>query len=132
MFDGLERQQIFDLHRAGRYTDDEFLEQKALLAARLDELRRLLDDHPVGDFPLDEALKRCLAFAGDTADTWADLDVSARVGFQKLVFVGGEIRFDGKDFWNSPLTSIYRLNQAYLAGKSTLVAPRGIEPLLLR
>lgn len=120
-----ERQQVFDLHRAGRYTDEEFLEQKALLTTRATELRRLLADAPVTDFPIDEALRTLFPLARRPAVTWARLKPPDRVRFQNLLFENGEIRFDGQGFWNSPLTSFYRLNHEYLVQKSTLVHQAG-------
>lgn len=116
-----ERQQVFDLHRAGRYTDEEFAEQKALLTARTGELRRLLTSAPATDFPINEALRTFFPLARRPGVTWARLEPDPRIGFQNLVFLGGEIRFDGQSFWNSPLSSVYRLNQASVAQKSTLV-----------
>jgi site-specific DNA recombinase len=120
-----ERQQVFDLHRAGNYTDEEFVEQKALLSNRMVELRRLVADPQGAEFPVDAAVAHCLAFGRDSAATWARLDYEGRIRFQKLVFTNGEIRFDGNDFWNSPLASIYRLNQEHVEDKSTLVDLRG-------
>jgi site-specific DNA recombinase len=119
------RQQIFDLHRTGKYTDDEFLEQKILVTERLGELQRRLAASPALDFPVDEALRECLPIVRNPAAMWARLDLENRIEFQNVVFVGGEIRFDGESFWNSQLSRIYRLNQAYVAQKSTFVDLRG-------
>jgi site-specific DNA recombinase len=120
-----ERQQIFDHHRAGTYTVDEFLEQKALLSDRLAALQRRLADLSVSDFPADQAVRYCFEFGRETVGTWQRLDPASRAQFQQLVFVNGEIRFDGDGFWNSPLTAIYALNRDVATGKSTKVDLRG-------
>jgi DNA invertase Pin-like site-specific DNA recombinase len=120
-----ERQQIFELHRSGRYTDEEFREQKTLVDARLIELRGLQTATPTDDFSPHETLQDILRLAREPATTWARLTEEPRRRFQILVFNNRGIHFDGTGFWNSELSNIYRLNQAFTGGDSTCVDLRG-------
>ena len=92
---------------------------------RLGELRQRLASAFATEFSPDDALRQCLPFVREPAATWVCLDAENRIGFQKAAFVGGEIRFDGQSFWNSPLSRIYQLNRDFVANKSTLVDLRG-------
>ncbi len=42
----------------------------------------------------------------------------------------GRIKFDSETFGTAELRQVYGINQAYQSDKSSLVAPRGVEPLL--
>jgi DNA invertase Pin-like site-specific DNA recombinase len=116
-----ERQRIFEFHRSGQYTDEEFREQREVVARRLLERQAALDRVDVSDFSLDAALRDCLRLTRETALLWQQSTPGWRLRFQSLVFVGGEMRFDGIDFSNSPLTSIYQLNREFCTSPSTWV-----------
>jgi site-specific DNA recombinase len=116
-----ERQRVFEFHRTGQYTDEEFREQREVVTRRLLERQAALERVRQIDFSLDAALRDCLQLTRETALLWQRSSPGWRLRFQKLVFAGGEMRFDGIDFSNSPLTSIYQLNREYSVSPSTLV-----------
>lgn len=126
-----ERQKVFELHREGKYNDDEFLEQKQLVNDRINAKRLLIQDKAAEEMDMEEALSYCFDFVRNTAQTWIKLERNypARLRFQNKVFASN-ITFDGKKFGTPELSRIYKLNQEYQGKKSNLVALRGIEPRL--
>jgi DNA invertase Pin-like site-specific DNA recombinase len=119
-----ERQRIFDAHRAGLYSDVEFLEQKAVINRRVSQLEidSLPDAQDNDDFSLEQALDFCFDFARDAAAQWQRLDYSGKVRFQKLIF-NGNIPFDGDNFGTAQLSPIFALSEAQAASTSNLVTP---------
>ena len=116
-----ERQRVFELHRSGAYTDDEFREQKSLVSERIAQLERARPQFEGDVFKLEPALAGCLELTRETAAFWARLDPSWRRRFELLIFSGGEVRFDGTAFSNHTLTSIYRLNLDFTANSMAMV-----------
>ena len=129
--DGLEteRQRIFDLHRESKYTDNEFQEQKKLVNERISQKYQLVEDNRIEEFDMDLALNYCFEHVRETAKRWEMAKFGKKLRLQGLIF-DGKVYFDGKQFGTQELSSIYRLNQEYGGKKSSLVAPRGIEPRL--
>ncbi len=128
---GQERQRVFDFHRARKYTDDEFQEQKALVDERLRQKYLLLETSRVDELDMGKSLSHCFDFVRHTSKWWLRLahHYPERKQFQKQVF-HGPVAFDGNKFGNPKLSPVYRLNQEFDGKKSQLVAPRGIEPRL--
>ena len=127
-----ERQKVFDFHRAGKYTDEEMIEQKALINEHINQKRLLIQGKAVEELNMDEALDYCFRFIRQTAKVWQifEEDYQLRLRFQKRVFPSGKSTYDGKEFGTSTLSPIYRINMLYKKQKSSLVALRGIEPRL--
>ncbi len=125
----IERQRVFDLHREGVYTDEEFMEQKDRINTLVRQKKNLLDDKRVEEFNMEDALNYCFEFVRDSAQTWRELEAypALRARFQKLVFPEN-IVFDGSRFGTSKTSLIYKLNEANGSDSSKLVTPRGIEP----
>ena len=124
-----ERQKIFDLHLTGKYTDDEFLEQKRKVTSTIHEKKRLLEEKHVEEFNIDEALEYCFDFVRHSGKTWQRLahTPALRSRFQKSVFPE-KVEFDGKKFGTKKMSLVYELNQPNADKDSTLVTPPGIEP----
>src|SRR5258706_237086 len=93
--------------------DGELLPQRDL-----EERQAALSGVSDTEFSLDVALRECLEVTRETALLWERLTPGWRLRFQNVIFVNGEMRFDGSTFWNSPLTSIYQLNRDYAANPS--------------
>ena len=129
--DGLEQERlkIFEYHRAGKYNDEEFLEQKEILNKSINQKRRLIQEQAVEEFNMEEALDYCFSFVRTTAKTWLEADYQSKLRFQKLV-CREKIKFDGVKFGTARLSQVYAINQEYSGKKSKLVALRGIEPRL--
>lgn len=122
-----DRQEVFNLHRAGTYNDDEFLEQKKIVNEKIREKSQFMNENRVEEFDMDAALTYCFNFARGSAATWKRLRYAFKMRFQENVFAE-KPRFDGKNFGNTKLRRVYALNKEYDGSKSNLVAPPGIEP----
>ncbi len=122
------RQQIFNFHLSGKYTDDEFSEQKDLIGQKISEKNLLLHERKIEEVNMDIALDYCFRFVRNTAETWSSLDYRNKLRFQNKIF-NSQLLFDGEKFGNTELSLVYSINQDYTGKKSNLVAPRGIEPL---
>jgi len=119
-----ERQKIFDLHRIGKYSDEEFLEQKEITNQKMYAKRRLIQDNHIEEFNMEEALNHCFNFVKETAKNWVrfkktNYDYTMR--FQKQIFPE-KLTFDGKKFGNTKLGLVYKLNQENGSNKSQLVS----------
>lgn len=124
-----ERQKIFDFHRAGKYTDTDFDEQKDLINKQITRQYALIQEKREEEFEMEEVLNYCFNYVRNTAKAWIEADYQTKIRLQKLVFAG-RVDFDGEKFGTAELSQVYRINQAFVADKSSLVAPRGVEPLL--
>ncbi len=118
-----ERQKIFDLHRMGKYSDEEFLEQKEVINRKMYSKRQLLQDNHIEEFDMEEALNYCFNFVRETAKTWIRLkntNYAFTMRFQKQIFPE-KISFDGEKFGTDNLSLIYKMNQQFSTNKSQLV-----------
>ena len=123
-----ERERIFEAHRAGIYTNEEFLEQKDAVSRRLS---RLPDEKsqrsPDADFDIEAALEHFFDLTRDAAATWQRLDFLEKLRFQKLLFGDENIPFDGETFGTAHLSPIFALSEGYTGDKSALVTHVGAE-----
>ncbi len=124
-----DRQKIFDFHRDGKYNDDEFLEQKKILKEQLDQKYSFIDENRIEEFSMEEALESCFSYVRNTSLKWKQAEYDEKIRFQKMIFKS-KIEFDGEKLGTADLRQVYGINQAYQSDKSSLVAPRGVEPLL--
>ena len=124
-----ERQKIFDLHRAGTYSAEEFLEQKDRINILIQHKKNILDDKRVEEFNMETALNFCFGMTRDGGKTWVELEElpQMRARFQQSVFPQ-KVSFDGEKFETTKMSLIYELNKESAAKKSDLVRPVGFEP----
>jgi site-specific DNA recombinase len=124
-----ERQRVFDMHRTGKYSDTEFLEQKDYINLKVTEKKLLLQEKQIEEFSMETALDYCFSFVRDTAKTWLELapHPEQRTRFQNQVFPE-KIEFDGKKFGTKKMSLVYELNQPNADKNSDLVTLPGIEP----
>lgn len=125
----IERQRVFDLHRSGKYSDNEFLEQKNIINAVVQQKKLMLEEKRVEEFDMDVALDYCFRFVRHTAETWLKLEKlpSHRARFQKKIFPE-KINFNGKKFGTTKMSMVYKLNKENGSNKSQLVTLPGLEP----
>jgi site-specific DNA recombinase len=124
------RQSVFDMHRAGKYSDDEFLEQKKLINLKIHQKELLRDEKKIEEFDMEEALSFAFGLIRESAKTWKDLEKlpAYRARFQNNVFPE-KVTFDGKKFGTKKIALIYKLNQDSVTEKSRIAVPTGIEPV---
>jgi site-specific DNA recombinase len=124
-----DRQKVFDMHREGKYSDDEFTEQKSLINQTITEKQLLLQDNFIEGFNMEEALDHCFQFIRETAKTWLRLkekNYDRLMRFQKQVFPE-KITFDGEKFGTTNLSLIYKINKENGSNKSQMVTLQRIE-----
>lgn len=121
-----ERLKIFDLHRSGKYTDDEFLEQKQIINESINQKRLLVQEQSVEELDMDAVLDYVFKYVRTTAKTWIEAEYPEKLRFQKIV-CKEKIEFDGEKFRTAKLSQVYAINQEYGGEKSCLVAPTRIE-----
>ncbi len=126
-----ERQTVFDFHRLGKYSDDEFVVQKKLVNERIDQKCLLLQDARQKELNMEKALDYCFYFVRNASKIWLDLadDYEARLNLQHLIFAK-PLTFDGNSFGTPELSLIFAQKKNPLSDSSSLVARRGVEPLL--
>lgn len=115
-----ERQKIFDLHRRGVYSDEDFLVQKNLVNSKIDEKHNLINDSRLEEFNMEEALSYCFDFVRNTSKQWLGMNYDGKLRFQKIIFDENVI-FDGKKFGTANLSFVYKAKELYEQEKSNLV-----------
>lgn len=124
-----QRQKVFDFHRTGQYSDEDFQEQHAMINERIGQKRLLMREKWEEEFNVEQVLEHCFSYIRNTAKAWVEADYPTKIRFQKMIFAG-RIEFDGEKLGTAELSRIYAINQSLVEKKSNLVAPRGVEPLL--
>ncbi len=126
----VERQKVFDLHRSGKYNDDEFLEQKEIVTRSIHQKKALLEEKRIEEFNMDEALEYCFNFVRQSGETWKRLSTSPRLRsrFQKAVFPDKVSFIGNKGFETAEMSLVYKLNQHTGADSTNLVRLPGFEP----
>ncbi|MFZ3020300.1 MAG: recombinase family protein [Minisyncoccia bacterium] len=125
----VERQRVFDLHRFGKYSDEEFQEQKNFVNQNIYQKQHLLQDNQIEEFNMEEALDHCFKFVRETAKTWIKLkntNYEHLVRFQNQIFPE-KITFNGEKFGTDKLSLVYNINKETAGKKSDLVTLQRIE-----
>lgn len=117
-----ERQRIFDFHRRGIYTDEEFRDQMAKSAIAIKQKNLLLQEKVPERRDVEALLDHCVAIVQRTSESWRAFgeEPPLRLRLQNRVFAG-PLEFDGEHFRNATLSLIYQLNQEGQGRKSHLV-----------
>ena len=124
-----ERQAIFALHRSGKYSDDEFKEQKIVIGELIKQKRGQLQTYWSDELNMDKALNCCFNFVTTASQSWLEADYKTKIQLQGLACPQG-IEFDGQNCRTAKTALIYELKKNPSLDSSSLVASRGIEPLL--
>jgi site-specific DNA recombinase len=119
------RQRVFELHRSGVYTDEEFHEQKSMVDERIKQKHLSLTDRDEGSINFDDGLERCFEMLRNPARTWDELgqDFGKQLRFQHLLVPTG-LTYDGEQFGTQEMSLIYTLKEEIQGDKFRL------EPLL--
>jgi site-specific DNA recombinase len=117
-----ERQRIFDFHRRGVYTDDEFRDQMAKSSVAVKQKHLLMKEKVPDRRDVEALLDHCVAIVQRTAESWEEFETepTARLRLQSQVFTG-PLEFDGEYFRNSNLSLVYQLNRERQMRKNQLV-----------
>ncbi len=123
-----ERQKIFDMHRSGKYSDEEFVEQKNIVNTKIYQKKNLLEDKRMEEFNMEEALEYCFNLVRQSDKTWLDLEETPilRSRFQKTIFPE-KVIFNGKNLGTNKMSLVYEMNQESDPETSTLVTLQRIE-----
>ena len=122
-------QKVFDFHRNGKYDDEEFQNQKAILLQMKYQKLQLLQDNHIEEFNMEEALSYCFQFVRQTSKTWLRLKNTNNdhlIRFQKLIFPE-KVTFNGEKFGTTELSLIYKLNVENGTEKDTLVSSPSLQ-----
>lgn len=124
-----ERQKVFDFHRAGKYTDDDLMEQKKIVNDKITQKHALIQEKREEEFEMEEMLEYCFSYVRTTAKSWIRADYAKKLRLQKLIFAGS-VKYNDEKFRTPDLRLMYTINRHWCADKSSLVAPRRIGLLL--
>lgn len=120
-----ERERVFEFHRVGKYTDEEFAEQKKILNERLYAKQLLVERSLAGnEFDAQEAIAAFQWAAADASELWHTLKYPLKVRFQKLLF-REKVLFDGENFGTGSLSAIFALQKDFPIKLSTIVPSGG-------
>ena len=117
-----ERQRVFDLHRAGTYSDSEFKEQKDFINQQIQQKKMYLDEKRIEEFNMESALDFCFELVRDSGKTWQELTEHPEycLRFQKLVFPQ-KVTFNGDKFGTAKTSLVFEINQTSGADLSNVV-----------
>jgi hypothetical protein len=127
--DGLvaERQKVFDLHRSGIYSDQDFRDQKNLIEKRISDENAKFSIEESSDADLYGATDVCFEYLHRLPGAWKRASSPTKQKIQKLVFEE-KVPFDGRALGTAKTSLILELNKTFRGGRSHLVVPRGFEP----
>ena len=125
-----KKKTIYDNFEEGIYSKEDFLERKKVIEDSIYTAQSQLVTSDTTEKEFERALDYCMSIATNTPRTWLKLEKQPenRLRFQNFVIEGGLEYGSEKGFGTANLSPIYSVYQEYLAGDSSLVIPRGIEP----
>ena len=124
-----DRLQTFEYHRKGVYTDDDFKLQKRIIEEQISQKRLLILDTTTQEFEMNKALEYCFDSIRNASRIWLESGYERRIQLQRLI-LEKPLAFDGKEFGNPELCVVLQQKKNPSLDSSSLVARRGIEPLL--
>lgn len=121
---------VYSNFEDGIYSKEDFLERKKNIEDTIYTVQSqvVVADSTEKDF--ENALDYCMEFVISTPQTWVKLakQPDNRQRFQNFI-IEGDLSYGSENgFGTANLSPIYSVYQQYLAGDSTLVIPRRIEP----
>ncbi len=102
-----EKQRTFEFHRKGIYTDDDFSVQKRIINTQIEQKLNLLEKATISPNDLEQALNLCFKYIRATPKIWKKADYPLKIEFQKLIFPGGKVNYDGKNFGTQKISSLF-------------------------
>lgn len=108
-----DRQRIFEYHRKGVYTDDDFSTQKRLIEEKIGQKQLLIRDKITDEFEMSQALEYCFNSVRNASRIWLESSYERKIQLQRLI-LEKPVSFDGEKFGNPELSVI-------LQQKKTLV-----------
>jgi site-specific DNA recombinase len=92
-----QQQQLFDLHRTGVYTDEDFRAQRQVLDERIQQKTLLLREETGSDAELQRLLEATVQILVEPAAVWRKFssDYTARIEFQRQLIPDGLV-YDGR------------------------------------
>ncbi len=125
-----ERQQVFEHHRRGVYSDDDLRQQKQLIDERIEQKRLSLRTQWSKEVEMNKALEYCFDFIRNASRVWLESNYEHRLRLQRMIFEK-PAPFDGEKFGTPDLSLIYQLKETSLDEKSLLVARKKLLMNLL-
>jgi site-specific DNA recombinase len=122
----LQRHKVFELHRSGLYSDDDFREQLSIIDNEIKQKNLRQSEEVSGEGNLTILLNRAITDLEDPAGRWLELeaDYEGRLRFQERMFEQ-PLSWNGQSFEVSSNTTfrlIYRINWESRGDVSRLVA----------
>ncbi len=125
----LKRLKVFEFHQQGKYSDEEFVEQKNILNDLITKQRSQISENVVEEYNIEEVLGYCFDLARAPDKTWKNLKATNfpnLIKFQEILFPE-KIYFDGQKFGTNKVSLIYSLNEQNGVSNSKLVHPPRFE-----
>ncbi len=123
-----DRQRIFDYHRNGTYDDNDFRLQKKIIDDQIDRKYALARKEVDAEFEMNQALEYYFNSIKEASSIWLRASYEQKIRLQRLI-LEKPLVFDGEKFGNPELTVVLQQKKTPMPESSSLVAPRGIEPL---
>ena len=124
-----QRKKIFLMRECDIYNDEQFKERMAEADNRAMAVKISLSETRIDKFSIESAISYAEQFISDLKRQWRDLPQTVRPRFQRLLLPQGITYHRETRFGTPILGCIFRLNQQFVADKSALVDPSGLEPL---
>ncbi len=127
-----EKLNIIQLASSGKISTDDLQDVLSDVKKRIMDTEIELNKTELKEFDIDKAVDFCFGYLKNIPTFWKDANYDTRVMIQSMIFPKGAI-YNYEKFETLELSRIFALNnQKTLIDKneSSLVVPRGIEPLL--
>lgn len=120
------RQQLFEYHLEGKYSDDDFNEQKERIASEIELVRIKLSEIESMEYNVEEVLEFAISFAKSLGIHWNTADYTNKKRILAIVAPKG-LDFDGEKLGTPEMSLIFEQKKNHPEDDSSLVTPRRIE-----
>tara|TARA_Y100000310_G_C20593458_1_gene769297 strand:- start:535 stop:1362 length:828 start_codon:yes stop_codon:yes gene_type:complete len=124
-----EKLKLIDMKKKDLLDDDDFKEAFAVIKEDIKKKQVALAETQVEDFNVDEAVEYVFNFIGTLPSFWQEANYEQKIQLQGLIFPEKPI-YHYPGFATPQLSPIFAERQAFEEMKSSVVTPRGLEPLL--
>ncbi len=127
-----EKLNIIQLASSGKISTDDLQDVLSDVKKRIMDTEIELNKTELKEFDIDKAVDFCFGYLKNIPTFWKDANYDTRVMIQSMIFPKGAI-YNYEKFETLELSRIFSLNNQktlIYKNESSLVVPRGIEPLL--
>lgn len=124
-----EKKKLIDMKKKELLSDEDFREEFEKVKQEIIDKEIILDETKAEEFDIDGAITCVFNFIADTPEFWQSADYDQKIKIQGLIFREKPI-YDYSGFETPKISLLFQQKKELAYANSSIVASRGIEPLL--